>query len=106
MAQFGCDFTEQLWQLGETEPRVMVTNWNSGTVCVDKGTVIGTIEEVSQVGQDDHVWEEAPVPDAVVRMCVSQNSEVEHRQTKLFPIISRKCLHNRGKDWAVAAFND
>ena len=65
-----------------------MTNWNSGTVCVDKGTVIGTIEEVSQVGQDDHVWEEAPVPDAVVRMCVSQNSEVEHRQTELCSQIS------------------
>jgi len=51
MARLGCDFTEQLWQSRETEPQVMMTNWNRSTVVIDHGTVIGTIEEVSQPGE-------------------------------------------------------
>ena len=78
MARLGCDFTEQLWQSGGTEQWVMATNRNSSTVVIDHSTVIGTVEEVSQVNQDDRVWEEAPVSDTVVRMCASQHGELGH----------------------------
>ena len=37
MAQFGCDFTEQLWQQGEAKPLINVTNWNINTVAISKG---------------------------------------------------------------------
>ena len=78
MAMLGCDFTEQLWQSGKTEQRVMATNRNGSTVVIYHSTVIGTVEEVSQVNQDDRVWEEAPVPDTVVRMCASQHGKLGH----------------------------
>ena len=55
-----------------------MTNWNSNTVAISKGTVVGTIEEVNPVDQADPVWGEAPVSDAAVRVCMSQSDEVEH----------------------------
>ena len=48
LAELQCDFVELLWQQGEAIPHVRVTNWsNSSPVMISKGTVIGTVEEVT-----------------------------------------------------------
>ena len=54
LAELQCDFGEQLWQQGEATPHVRVNN--SSPVMISKGTVIGTVEEVTPIDQEDPEW--------------------------------------------------
>ena len=48
-----CDFVEQLWQQDEATLHVRVTNWkNSSLVMISKGTVVGSVEEVTPIDEN------------------------------------------------------
>jgi len=49
MAELQCDFADELWT-GEQSFSVPVTNWSGQPVMSKRGTVVGTLESVSQVG--------------------------------------------------------
>ena len=59
MAELQCDFVDELWT-GEQSFSLPVTNWSGQPVMIKKGTSVGTLEYVSQVGQEDPVWKEQP----------------------------------------------
>ena len=56
---------------------------NSSPVMISKGTVIGTVEEVTPIDQEDPVWKEPKTSlDLVVRRCPSHPSEEVDRQAR------------------------
>ena len=40
----------------EPLPNITVSNWGNNTIKLEKGTRIGTVEEVDVVNQDDPLW--------------------------------------------------
>ena len=55
---------------------------------ISKGTVIGTVEEVTPTNQEDPVWKEPETSsDLVVRRCPSHPSEGMDHQVRLRPLL-------------------
>ena len=47
-----CDFIEELWY-GEESLKVLITNWITEPILIERDQVVGEIEEVSVVNRDD-----------------------------------------------------
>ena len=55
LASINCDFTEGIW-MGQTDFKVLVTNWGSLPMTLQKGHIIIHVEEVTIVTENDDVW--------------------------------------------------
>ena len=75
-----CDFMEELWY-GEESLKVLITNWTTEPILIERDQVVGEIEEVSVVNRDDPVWEEQP--ELVARLSESGSSHLMERKTQL-----------------------
>ena len=89
LAELQCDFVEQLWQQGEATSHMRDTNWNnSSPVMIRKGTVVGTVEEVTPIDQGDPVWNEPEASsELVVRRCPIHPSKEVDSQARLRPLL-------------------
>ena len=65
LAERTCDFAEELWGC-ESLPDLPVTNWGDNTVELERGTMVGDVEDVALVLPDDPVW--AGPPEAVANV--------------------------------------
>ena len=75
-----CDFIEELWY-GEESLKVLITNWTTEPILIERDQVVGEIEEVSVVNRDDPIWEEQP--ELVARLSESGSSHLIERKTQL-----------------------
>jgi len=50
-----CDFPNRLWD-GSTTLNVPLTNWTQDPVVIEKGTVVGRLEEASLADGQDSLW--------------------------------------------------
>ena len=75
-----CDFMEELWY-GEKSLRVLITNWTTEPILIERDQVVGEIEEVSVVNRDDPIWEEQP--ELVARLSEGGSSHLMERKTQL-----------------------
>ena len=57
VAELQCDYADELWK-GEQSFSLPATNWSGQPVMIKKGTTVGTLEYVSQVGREDRMWKE------------------------------------------------
>ena len=83
LAEKMCDIVEELWEDGFL-PTLTVRNLGNCPVTIEKNTIIGTIEDVSLVAQDDPVWSEpVQIAEAVVRLCHVEGNELRDRLEQL-----------------------
>ena len=83
LAEKMCDIVEELW-VDEPVPTLTVRNWGNCPIVIEKGTVIGTIEDVSLVAKDDPVWSEpVQLGEAVIRLCQLDGHELISRLDQL-----------------------
>ena len=75
-----CDFIEELWY-GEESLKVLITNWTTEPILIERDQVVGEIEEVSVVNRDDPIWEEQP--ELVARLSEGGSSHLMERKTQL-----------------------
>ena len=69
-----CDFIEE-------SLKVLITNWTTESILIEKDQIVGEIEEVSVVNRDDPIWEEQPK--LVARLTESGSSHLMERKTQL-----------------------
>ena len=90
LAEKQCDFAEQLWEERPTGG-LAIRNWGGEPLTIESGTIIGNIEEVSVVGQDDPVWEEQAVQVARIGQCSDEEIKQRKEELKAQLIIGKTC---------------
>ena len=61
LAAHQCDILDGFWT-GDSECYVPMTNWETRPVQLEKGSVVGNIEEVDLIASHDSLWDEDPFP--------------------------------------------
>ena len=94
-----CDFPKQLWEERPTGG-LAIRNWGGEPHTIEPGTIIGKLEEVSVVDQDNPVWEEQAVQVARISQC--SNNEIRQRKEELKGrlIIGKTCSEEEQKKLA------
>ena len=73
-------FLEELWD-GSCCAKVLVTNWESYRIQLDKGMTVGELEQVTLVKLSDPLWEETANP--LVRACHLPDDLLDDRKAQL-----------------------
>ena len=74
------NFIEELWY-GEESLKVLIMNWKTEPVPIEKEQIVGEIEKVSVVNRVNPIWEEQS--ELVARLSESGSSHLMERKTQL-----------------------